>query len=63
MLICFGVGMLLGTFGSVELIERYTTNGAIDWKPVFLIMAVASAALMVALLALFRDDARPAAQK
>lgn len=59
-LICFGVGMLLGTFGSVELIERYTTNGAIDWKPVFLIMAVASVALVAAMLALFRDDARPA---
>lgn len=62
-LICFGVGMLLGTFGSVELIERYTAAGAIDWKPVFLIMAVASAALMAALLVLFRDDAKPAAQK
>jgi nucleoside transporter len=61
-LICFGVGMLLGTFGSVELIERYTTDNAIDWKPVFLIMAVASAALMAALFALFRDDAKPAAQ-
>lgn len=59
-LICFGVGMLLGTFGSVELIDRYTTDGVCDWKPVFAIMAFASTALVVALFAFYRDDAKPA---
>ncbi|MCW5964398.1 MAG: MFS transporter [Bryobacterales bacterium] len=58
-LICFGIGMLLGTFGSVELIDRYTTDGVCDWKPVFAIMAFASAALVVALFAFYRDDAKP----
>lgn len=59
-LICFGVGMLMGTFGSVELIERYTTDGIVNWSPVFIIMALISGALVVALLVAFRDDAKPA---
>lgn len=57
-LICFGVGMLIGTFGSVELIERYTTNAVINWNPVFAIMAIASAVLMVGLMALFREEVK-----
>jgi len=56
-LICFGVGMLVGTFVNVELIERYTTDGICNWKPVFVINALVSAVLVVALCALFRDDA------
>lgn len=55
-LICFGVGMLIGTFANVELIERYTTEGACDWSPVFAITAVISAVLVGALCVLFRDD-------
>lgn len=58
-LICFGVGMLFGTFGSVELIARYTTDGVCDWNPVFAIMAFASTALVVALFAFFREDVKP----
>lgn len=60
-LICFGGGQLIGTFGSVELIERYTANGVVDWSPVFAVMAVASAVLVVALFAFFREDTRGAA--
>ncbi len=60
-LICFGVGMLIGTFGSVELIERYTTNGVCDWSPVFAIMAFASVAMVIALFAFFRDEVKPEA--
>ena len=60
-LICFGIGMLIGTFVNVRLIERYTTNGVSDWNPVFVIMALASTALVVILLAAFRDDVRPTA--
>jgi nucleoside transporter len=55
-LICFGVGMLIGTFVNVKLIESYTTGGVSNWNPVFAIMAFASTALVVALLVLFRDD-------
>jgi nucleoside transporter len=55
-LICFGVGMLIGTFFNVELIERYTTDEVCNWNPVFMITALISAVLLVALAALFRDD-------
>lgn len=55
-LICFGVGMLIGTFFNVELIERYTTDGACNWNPVFKIIALVSVVLLAALAALFRDD-------
>ena len=61
-LICFGVGMLLGTFVNVKLIEHYTTDGVCNWSPVFVIMALVSAALVVALCALFRDDVKQAAK-
>jgi nucleoside transporter len=57
-LICFGVGMLIGTFGNVELIDRYTTDGVCNWNPVFVINAIASVALVIALSALFRDDVK-----
>ncbi len=55
-LICFGVGMLIGTFFNVELIGRYTADGVCNWKPVFVINALISAVMVVALCALFRDD-------
>jgi nucleoside transporter len=61
-LICFGVGMLIGTFFNVELIERYTTDGVCNWNPVFVINALLSAILLVALCALFRDDVKQASQ-
>lgn len=62
-LICFGVGMLIGTFANVELIDRYSTDGVCDWVPVFAIIAIVSAVLVGALCVLFRDDVRQAAQK
>ena len=55
-LICFGVGMLIGTFFNVELIERYTTDGVCNWTPVFRLIALFSVVLLVALAVLFRDD-------
>jgi hypothetical protein len=61
-LICFGVGMLIGTFFNVELIERYTSDGVCNWNPVFVINALVSAVLVVALCALFRDDVKKAAE-
>ncbi len=59
-LACYGVGMLIGTFINVELIERYTSDGVCNWNPVFVIIAIVSAALLVALCALFRDDVKKA---
>lgn len=62
-LICFGVGMLIGTFFNVELIERYTSDGVCNWNPVFVIIAIVSAALLMALCALFRDDIKQASEQ
>jgi len=61
-MICFGFGMLIGTFFNVELIERYTTDGVCNWNPVFVINALISAVVVVALCALFRDDVKQAAE-
>jgi MFS family permease len=61
-LISYGVGMLIGTFINVELIERYTTDGVCNWIPVFMIIAIVSAALFVALAAFFRDDVTKAGE-
>ncbi|MHC4535314.1 MAG: MFS transporter, partial [Planctomycetota bacterium] len=61
-LVCYGVGMLIGTFINVELIERYTTDGVCNWNPVFVIIAIVSAALLVALCTLFRDDVKEASE-
>jgi nucleoside transporter len=57
-LICFGVGMLIGTFLNVELIDRYTTGEACNWNPVFVINALISVVLLAALCVLFRDDVK-----
>jgi nucleoside transporter len=59
-LICFGVGMLIGTFFNVELIERYTADGVCNWNPVFMITAIISTVVLVALVVLFKDDVRAA---
>jgi nucleoside transporter len=61
-LICFGVGMLIGTLFNAKLIERYTTDGVCNWIPVFVIMALISAVLLAVMYALFRDDVKQAAQ-
>jgi len=61
-LICFGIGMLIGTFLNVELIERYTTDGVCKWNPVFVINALISVVLLVGLCALFRDDVKQASE-
>jgi len=61
-LICFGVGMLIGTFVNVRLIAHYTTDEVCDWNPVFVINAVLSVVLLAALCAVFRDDVRQTAK-
>ena len=61
-LACYGVGMLIGTFINVELIERYTSDGVCNWNPVFVIIAIVSVALLVALIAFFRNDIKQASE-
>jgi nucleoside transporter len=55
-LICFGVGMLLGTFINVRLVQYYTADGATNWTPIFVIATVTSAILVGAFCLVFRDD-------
>jgi nucleoside transporter len=62
-LVCYGIGMLIGTFVNVELIERYTSDGECNWNPVFVIIAIVSAVLLVAMCALFRDDVKQASEQ
>ena len=59
-LVCYGIGMLIGTFINVEVIERYTSDGVCNWNPVFVINAIISVILLAALGALFRDDVKEA---
>jgi len=61
-LLCYGVGQFVGTFVNVKLSERYTTDGVCKWNPVFVIIAIVSVVLLVALCALFRDDVTKAAE-
>lgn len=56
-LICYGVGMLAGTYFNVQLINRYTTDGVVDWNPIWIIITVMSAVLLGLFALLFRDDA------
>jgi nucleoside transporter len=62
-LACYGIGMLIATFLNVELIERYTTDGVCNWNPVFVIITIVSAVLLVAMCALFRDDVKQASEQ
>jgi len=55
-LICFGVGMLLGTFVNVWLVQHYTADEVTNWKPIFMIATVMSAVLVGAFCLVFRDD-------
>ncbi len=62
-LICFGVGMLIGTFVNVELIEHYTTGDVCNWNPVFMIAALISTVLLVVFIAVFKDDVKETASQ
>jgi len=63
-LICFGVGMLVGTFFNVRLIDIYTTEQIVegaakkvyDWNTIWIITIACSAALLAAFSLVFRDD-------
>jgi nucleoside transporter len=55
-LICFGVGMLLGTFFNVRLIDAYTAEKVTNWNAVWLIITAMTAVLLAAFWLAFRDD-------
>jgi len=65
-LICFGVGMLVGTFFNVRLIDAYTVEKVTNWDAVWLIITAMTAVLFAAFWLVFRDDvikqAAPAAE-
>jgi nucleoside transporter len=62
-LICFGIGQLVGTFFNVKLIDIYTIEATAEeairvtnWNPIWAIISVMSAILLVAFWLFFRDD-------
>jgi len=55
-LICFGVGMLIGTFVNVRLIAHYTVDEVCNWNPVFMINALVTAVMLGAMSVLFCND-------
>ncbi len=57
-LICFGIGMLLGTFINGKLIEIYTVEEGVNWNPIWVITTVFSVILLAAFALLFKDDVR-----
>jgi nucleoside transporter len=62
-LACYGIGMLIGTFVNVKLIEHYTSDDVCNWNPVFIIIAIMSAVLLAAMCVLFRNDVKQASEQ
>ena len=61
-LICFGVGMLIGNFFNGKLIEVYATEAGTNWDTIWMITTVICVVLLGAFLVLFRDDVRKTAE-
>jgi nucleoside transporter len=61
-LLSFGIGLLVGTFLYGEIIDRYTTEEAMEvfrnWNSIYGITTVISALLLVAFIVLFRNENR-----
>jgi MFS family permease len=63
-LICYGIGMLVGNFFNGKLISHYMTETIVDgvtqkvydWNTIWAITTVISIVLLVALCLVFRDD-------
>jgi nucleoside transporter len=55
-LIQYGIGMLVGTFFNVMLIDMYTVDKVTNWNMVWVVITVMMAVLLVAYYALFHDD-------
>lgn len=59
-LICFGIGMLIGNFACVKLIDTYTTETGVNWNPIWMMTTVFSAIILGAFCLLFKDDTKNA---
>ena len=61
-LMVFGIGMLVGTFVNVRLIDAYTTVAGtvktVDWNGIWVVQIIMSVALLAALLVFFKQDAQ-----
>ena len=62
-LICFGIGMLVGNFVCVKLIDTYTSDAGVNWNPIWMMTTVFSALIMGAFCVLFKDDTKDASAK
>lgn len=65
-LMVFGIGMLIGNFFNVKLIDHFTAEitKTIDWNSIWMVQIVISVALLAALLVFFKkNDTQPAVQK
>ena len=63
--LCYGVGSLVGNFVNESLISANSTLGAAgekiyNWQPIWMAMAISSVVLLLAFVALFRDDTQSA---
>jgi nucleoside transporter len=52
----YGIGMLVGTFFNVKLIDMYTVDKVTNWNTIWVIITVMMAVLLAAYYLLFRDD-------
>jgi hypothetical protein len=50
------VGMLIGTFFNVNLIDVYTVDKVTNWDMVWVVITVMTAVLLAGYYLLFRDD-------
>jgi nucleoside transporter len=55
-LIQYGIGMLVGTFFNVKLIDMYTADKVTNWNTIWVIITVMMAVLLAAYYLLFHDD-------
>ncbi len=55
-LIQYGIGMLVGTFFNVKLIDMYTVDKVTNWNTIWVIITVMMAVLLGAYYLLFHDD-------
>lgn len=56
--ITYGAGMLVGSLLQGYVIEHYTTNGAINWPPTWIIPAVGAVGVLLLFAAFFTDPKR-----
>lgn len=56
--ITYGAGMLVGSITQGFVLDRYTTDGKIDWAPTWLIPGVGALAVLVLFAAFFKDNSR-----